>query len=287
MMSKRKQIRRRMWLCLLVAVTLIVVCAPLSVGIGAKFVYMVAPTSDPIFGTSGRRLQNMLNSAAGENEIFQTVVKYSPTPTKSPVLSLSNALSVITVAGLVAGGLLIVLFFAYLNRLGEAKRNSDNRALEEDYDEDRRQARRSLRGSDKSYDVFISHASEDKNDFVRPLADGLRSRGLEVWYDEFTLKIGDSLRRSIDKGLSQSSYGIVVLSKSFLSKDWPQYELDGLVTKEIGRGKFILPIWHKITKEEVISYSPSIADRVAINTALLTTSEIANEIAEVILDGET
>jgi signal recognition particle GTPase len=77
-------------------------------------------------------------------------------------------------------------------------------------------------------DLFISHASEDKDDFVRDLADELISQGVSVWYDEYTLKIGDRLRRSIDKGLSESKYGLIVISKSFIKKDWPQYELDGL-----------------------------------------------------------
>lgn len=70
------------------------------------------------------------------------------------------------------------------------------------------------------YDVFISHASEDKDDFVRPLAERLRDEHIEVWYDEFTLRIGDSLRRSIDKGLAQSRFGIVVLSPSFGRNRW-------------------------------------------------------------------
>lgn len=63
------------------------------------------------------------------------------------------------------------------------------------------------------YDVFICHASEDKEDFVRPLAEALRQENVEVWYDEFTLRLGDSIRRSIDKGLKQSRFGLVVLSK--------------------------------------------------------------------------
>jgi hypothetical protein len=76
------------------------------------------------------------------------------------------------------------------------------------------------------WDVFISHASEDKEDFVRPLAESLRRSGLLVWYDDFTLKVGDSLRRSIDQGLAKSRHGIVVISPNFLKKDWPQKELD-------------------------------------------------------------
>lgn len=117
-----------------------------------------------------------------------------------------------------------------------------------------------------NWDVFISHASEDKDSLVRDLAKALASSGLTVWYDEFTLTIGDSLRRSIDRGLVASRFGIVVLSHSFFSKEWPQRELDGLVAKEITSGKVILPVWHNITKEEVASYSPILADRLAVQS---------------------
>lgn len=113
------------------------------------------------------------------------------------------------------------------------------------------------------YDVFISHASEDKDAFVRPLAEELSQRGLRVWYDEFTLKVGDSLRRKIDHGLSRSRYGIVVLSPSFFAKDWPQKELDGLTSREVDGQKVILPVWHGVSKADVLSYSPMLADRVA------------------------
>ena len=47
------------------------------------------------------------------------------------------------------------------------------------------------------FDVFISRASEDKKDFVRQLAKKLEEFQVVVWYDEFTLKPGSSLRRSI------------------------------------------------------------------------------------------
>jgi superfamily II RNA helicase len=136
----------------------------------------------------------------------------------------------------------------------------------------------------KSHDVFISHASEDKDAFVRPLAEALTAKGVKVWYDEFVLKVGDSLRRSIDRGLADSPYGIVVLSTAFFAKNWPQYELDGLVTKENNSGeKVILPIWHKVSKDEVAHYSPSLADKVALNTGLLTLAEIVDQLVDVIL----
>jgi hypothetical protein len=119
----------------------------------------------------------------------------------------------------------------------------------------------------KKYDAFICHASEDKEAFVRKLAEALSEEGLKVWYDEFTLSVGDSLRRMIDHGLSNSRYGVVVLSESFFAKDWPQKELDGLVAKEGNFDKVILPIWHGVTKEQVKSFSPMLADRLAVSSS--------------------
>jgi hypothetical protein len=130
------------------------------------------------------------------------------------------------------------------------------------------------------YDVFVSHASEDKADFVRPFVIYLKENGVNVWYDEFELRIGDSLRRNIDNGLKNSRYGIVVLSEAFFNKDWPQKELDGLFAREVDGEKVILPIWHKISKNEVIKYSPIIADMLAINTSNFTIEEIARQIID-------
>lgn len=115
------------------------------------------------------------------------------------------------------------------------------------------------------YDAFISHASEDKDDFVRPLARRLDEEHISVWYDEFELKVGDSLRRSIDRGLAQSRFGIVVLSPSFFAKQWPQRELDGLVARETASGtRVILPIWHRIGRDEVLAQSPTLTDLHAV-----------------------
>lgn len=96
----------------------------------------------------------------------------------------------------------------------------------------------------QQYDIFISHASEDKEDIVRPLANALQAQGLHVWYDEFTLRIGDSLRRKIDQGLANSRIGLVVLSQSFINKGWTNYELDGIVSRSVTGEQVLLPIWH-------------------------------------------
>ena len=136
--------------------------------------------------------------------------------------------------------------------------------------------------SDHLYDVFISHATEDKDEIVRPLVKALTDCGLRMWYDESELRIGDSLRRKIDEGLANSRFGIVVLSHAFFKKNWPQYELDALVAREMADKSVILPIWHKITEDEIIAHSPGLTDKIACNTSDFTIDEIAQEIAEVI-----
>jgi hypothetical protein len=128
---------------------------------------------------------------------------------------------------------------------------------------------------EKEWDVFISHASEDKDSFVRPLAVALQSLGVSVWYDEFSLRLGDSLCRSIDKGLASSKFGLVVVSASFLSKPWPEYELRGLVAREVNEGRVILPIWHGVNRKQVLAFSPPLADKIAIKTSGASAQDIS------------
>lgn len=132
------------------------------------------------------------------------------------------------------------------------------------------------------YDVFISHASEDKVEFADALYTELKNRGIKVWYDEISIEWGDSLRAKIDDGLKKSLFGIVILSKHYIRKGWTQYELDGLFQSEMTTGKKILPIWHNITKDEVQAFSPSLAGRKALNTAMFSTDEIADELIKLI-----
>ncbi len=116
-------------------------------------------------------------------------------------------------------------------------------------------------------DIFISHATEDKEAIARPLANELQRRGYSVWFDEFALRLGDSLRREIDRGLAISRFGVVILSPTFFAKEWPQRELDALTALETQRGeRRILPIWHNVDHELVAAYSPTLADRVAVSS---------------------
>jgi TIR domain len=120
---------------------------------------------------------------------------------------------------------------------------------------------------EKKWDIFLCHASEDKDSFVRPLANALEAEGLRVWFDESALRVGDGLRRSIDKGLQESKFGAVIISPSFFKKQWPQRELDGLVAKEIDDRRVILPVWHNVSQIEVREHSITLADRIAANSA--------------------
>jgi len=123
--------------------------------------------------------------------------------------------------------------------------------------------------------IFISHASEDKDEVARPMSCLLAALGHEVWFDEFSLDIGSALREQIDKGLSSSDFGVVILSHAFFSKDWPKDELEGLLSIEkrhcrtIGpRRKRILPVWHNVGIEDVENFSPILAGRLGVSTSL-------------------
>jgi hypothetical protein len=134
----------------------------------------------------------------------------------------------------------------------------------------------------KKWDVFVSHASEDKDSLVRPLAAALTSIGVSVWYDEFSLSPGDSISRSIDKGIGGSRYGLVVLSPAFIGKSWPEYELRGLVSREIAEDALIIPVWHGVTVDEVRSFSAPLSDKLAVVTDGKEAIDVALQILKVV-----
>jgi hypothetical protein len=135
---------------------------------------------------------------------------------------------------------------------------------------------------EKTWDAFISHASEDKDNIVRQLANLLEKMRVKIWYDEFSLKVGDSLSKSIDEGLQKSKFGIVIISKNFLEKKWPEYEYRSLLSKEENREKVILPLWHNISKEEVKKFSLFLSDKIALNTSKLSIEKISLQLVEII-----
>ncbi|HEX6900095.1 MAG TPA: toll/interleukin-1 receptor domain-containing protein [Thermoanaerobaculia bacterium] len=128
------------------------------------------------------------------------------------------------------------------------------------------------------WDVFISYASEDRESVARPLAHRLRHMGLRVWFDEFALVPGSSLTQSINGGIARSKFGVVILSAAFLEKEWPQRELHGLFARDRLSSKVLIPVWHEIDEENLLSTYPILADRMALKT-----SEGIDQLAEAII----
>ena len=138
------------------------------------------------------------------------------------------------------------------------------------------------------YDVFVSHAWEDKEEFVDEFVDALTQLGIKVWYDRNQINWGDSMRERIDDGLKKSRFGVIVLSPNYIAENkyWTKAELDGLFQLESVNGKTLLPIWHNLTKQQVMNYSPIIANKLAMNTASMTAQEIAKELLNIIPNEE-
>ena len=117
-----------------------------------------------------------------------------------------------------------------------------------------------------NWDCFVCHATEDKETVARPLVEQLKNRQLRVWFDEDNLDVGDDLLAKIAHGLSQSRFGIVVLSPSFFRKTWTNRELNGLFALERGGKKRILPVWHDVDTLQVNQYSSQLANRLGVAT---------------------
>lgn len=177
----------------------------------------------------------------------------------------------------------------------QKKIDISNRKLQSSYESQIRELRQQVASSilspvqnisqdEDEYDVFISHAWEDKEDFVEEFVAELEKLDIRVWYDKKRISLGDSMREKIEEGLRKSHFGIVVLSPSYIAdgKYWTKSELNGLFQKENIGGKVLIPIWHKLTKKDVMNYSLILADRLAMNTASYSPEEIAVEIKEMI-----
>jgi len=133
-------------------------------------------------------------------------------------------------------------------------------------------------GQTTPYDFFISHAWADKEEFVDGFVKKAELAGLRVWYDKFSLAWGDPIRQKIDEGLRNSYFGVVVLSPNFFSRPWTNYELDGIIQRDLsGKGR-LLPIWHRLTQDDVEKYAPSLAGRLALSTASSSSDTIVKEL---------
>lgn len=133
------------------------------------------------------------------------------------------------------------------------------------------------------HDVFLSHASEDKDEIARPLKEALEALDVSVWFDEIRIKVGHSIRQSIEAGISNSRFGVVIISPDFFAKQWTNAELDALFGKKMDTGEnLVLPVWHHVSKDEVMRHSPLLAGILALNTAIMTVDEVAAALAEAV-----
>ena len=133
------------------------------------------------------------------------------------------------------------------------------------------------------HDSFISYAIED-NDFVSDLAYGLKANGLSVWFAPLSLRIGDKVLDSIEKGLNDSRSGILVLSKEYLSKNWTSYEMDILIRQHIEGDKKLLPIWLGVSKSEIEEEHCGLSGIVGI-TDTQSVAKVISQLVEALSDG--
>lgn len=118
--------------------------------------------------------------------------------------------------------------------------------------------------------AFISHDSRDKDLIARPIAIGLAGLMCPVWFDEFSLRVGDRLRESIERGLREARKCVLIITPHFIAnRGWTREEFNAIFTRElVERADVILPVWHEVTREQVFEFSPVLADRVAVNWTL-------------------
>ncbi len=119
--------------------------------------------------------------------------------------------------------------------------------------------------SNSPYDVFISYASEDEQ-ICQKISKALQVTGFSVWFAPLNLQVGDRLLDSINLGLNLSKTGILVLSQTYISKQWTNYELDVLHRQHIERDKRLIPLWHGIKKDELDKWNPGLSAIVGLST---------------------
>lgn len=118
--------------------------------------------------------------------------------------------------------------------------------------------------------AFISHDNRDKDGIAEPLALQLQQLMCPVWYDQYSLRVGDSLRESIELGLRESKKCILILTPHFIENSgWAKREYESIFTREIvEKQRVILPVWSEVAPHDVYRFSPILADRVGVSWSL-------------------
>lgn len=126
------------------------------------------------------------------------------------------------------------------------------------------------------YDVFLSHANADKQDFVDELYNSLNKLGVKIFYDKESLEWGDNWKERILDGTKKAEFAIIVISENFFDREWTEKELSEFLNRQNRNGqKLILPIVHNITNEDLRKKYPKVAEIQAIDSHTHSCDEIA------------
>jgi len=98
--------------------------------------------------------------------------------------------------------------------------------------------------------VFLCHGSEDKL-FVRKLANDLTNRGLKVFFDEWEIGPGDSIREKIDSGLAECTHFVVILTQTSINKPWVNKEIDAAFVQHVEESVVFIPIRLNLSVESL------------------------------------
>lgn len=125
------------------------------------------------------------------------------------------------------------------------------------------------------YDVFISHASSDKEEFVEELYQSIKKLGIRIFYDKESLEWGDNWKTAILNGTKKSEFAVIVISENFFGREWTEKELEEFLSRQNRNGqKLILPILHNITLAQLQEKYPSVANIQAIDSKEYTCDQI-------------
>lgn len=134
------------------------------------------------------------------------------------------------------------------------------------------------------YDVFISHANNDKEELIEELYSSLNRLGIKIFYDKESLIWGDEWKKQILNGVSKAEFAIIVISKNFFDREWTEKELAEFLNRQNRNGqKLILPILHNISMKQLKNKYPSIADIQAINSKDYSCDQIALLFANILI----
>lgn len=128
----------------------------------------------------------------------------------------------------------------------------------------------------KEYDVFLSHANDDKGEIVDELYTSLKSLGINIFYDKTAIEWGDNWKERILEGTKKAEFAIIVISTNFFDREWTEKELSEFLSRQNqNKQKIILPILHKITIEQLRNQYPTVADIQAIDSKDFSCDQIA------------